>query len=722
MIPKLQLPLRPAPSNVSVSSAKYSVDRHAIAFTKAKSDRAICPPNINIGTDGAGQPTEAETILLCLDYLRSLRRKQDASSSSKILSSNSNDYVTLAIWALNKSIAHEMNGSGTDSYFQNDEEIQPQQSQSQPKAKQSIGKLTRDITIPTLSEMESEFLYKLSNQDDHYYEYDDSHPSNQFRFYKHDGLDSIPLQLTSLVSHALESKEMRGMTRLRGEDVMQKDPMFQDFMEAVKSKGFFRITEKDIMSKQTGRGSMVTSREKMEKVREELHQDRYRKVIAKFRQKLVENGFEEYDMDVGVREEQEEVVGLSDKENNSVPIAIASPRDYDDEATVSGSVVGDIERAKDNGTLHYDDSDSHSRASQSQRSRRPSSVRRMTLTHKPSRQDVEEAEALKVKGNTAMQQKKYILARDCYTEALEVAPSGPTSHVYYSNRAAALLSMRNFTEAVWDAERSIKLKPEYPKAHARLGLAKFLLGSYQEAADAYVKAVKLEPKNQTSISYLERSRRKLAMSNKATAAEDDEVSISSSRRSRSEQRKSMLKSRRTSIAPSASTNHSEYERFSAPSMDEDDAAASDFDPTLVHTPNDKLEEANRLKVDGNKAMARKEYVEAIGLYSKALRLAPAGPQSHVYFSNRAAALCYLERYEEAELDAERALALHPEFGKAHARLGLSRYFLKDYHGAVEAYESASAYDPDNESNRIYLAKAKLKLGRRQSMAGGSVRE
>ena len=100
----------------------------------------------------------------------------------------------------------------------------------------------------------------------------------------------------------------------------------------------------------------------------------------------------------------------------------------------------------------------------------------------------------------------------------------------------------------------------------------------------------------------------------------------------------------------------------------------------------------------------------------ALRLAPAGPQSHVFFSNRAAALCYLERYEEAELDAERALALDPEFGKAHARLGLARYFLRDYDGAVEAYESAADHDPDNESNRIYLAKAKLKLGRRQSMA------
>ena len=93
-------------------------------------------------------------------------------------------------------------------------------------------------------------------------------------------------------------------------------------------------------------------------------------------------------------------------------------------------------------------------------------------------------------------------------------------------------------------------------------------------------------------------------------------------------------------------------------------------------------------------------------------MAPAGPSSHVYFSNRAAALCYLERYEEAELDAERALALNPEFDKAHARLGLSRYFLRDYHGAIDAYESALEYDPGNTASQSYLAKAKLKLGKK----------
>lgn len=120
-------------------------------------------------------------------------------------------------------------------------------------------------------------------------------------------------------------------------------------------------------------------------------------------------------------------------------------------------------------------------------------------------------------------------------------------------------------------------------------------------------------------------------------------------------------------------------------------------------------EADRLKGEGNRQMSKKDYDKAIKSYSRALRLCPSGPNSHVYFSNRAAAMCYLERYEEAELDSERSLALQPEYGKAHARLGLSRYFLKDYGGAVEAYESALLYDPDNAASRSYLAKAKSKL-------------
>jgi len=88
-----------------------------------------------------------------------------------------------------------------------------------------------------------------------------------------------------------------------------------------------------------------------------------------------------------------------------------------------------------------------------------------------------------------------------------------------------------------------------------------------------------------------------------------------------------------------------------------------------------------------------------------LRLAPVGPSSHVYLSNRAAALLSLKRYPAAATDARRAIALAPTFGKAHARLGQALYFSKDYSAGVLAYEEALRLEPDNDVTRTYYNKA-----------------
>ena len=113
-------------------------------------------------------------------------------------------------------------------------------------------------------------------------------------------------------------------------------------------------------------------------------------------------------------------------------------------------------------------------------------------------------------------------------------------------------------------------------------------------------------------------------------------------------------------------------------------------------------------------MASREYDEAYEAYTSAIELSPNGPQSHVYFSNRAAALCYLERYLEASADSEQALQLKPTYGKAHARLGLARFFLEEYEGAVASYKAALKYDPNNAASKSYLAKAQAKLKQQRS--------
>jgi tetratricopeptide (TPR) repeat protein len=88
--------------------------------------------------------------------------------------------------------------------------------------------------------------------------------------------------------------------------------------------------------------------------------------------------------------------------------------------------------------------------------------------------DPKEAEHLKSLGNAFMQKKEYEAAAQSYTQALKLSPSGPNSHVHFSNWAAALLSMRKLHDAILDLEHSLKLKPNYGKAHARLGLVNVL--------------------------------------------------------------------------------------------------------------------------------------------------------------------------------------------------------------------------------------------------------
>jgi stress-induced-phosphoprotein 1 len=79
------------------------------------------------------------------------------------------------------------------------------------------------------------------------------------------------------------------------------------------------------------------------------------------------------------------------------------------------------------------------------------------------------------------------------------APDPPLRYrrneVYFSNRAAALTSLKRYHEAAADARRVVQLKPRWAKGHSRLGAA--LLGAEQfaEALEAYEDALELEPED-----------------------------------------------------------------------------------------------------------------------------------------------------------------------------------------------------------------------------------
>ena len=72
-----------------------------------------------------------------------------------------------------------------------------------------------------------------------------------------------------------------------------------------------------------------------------------------------------------------------------------------------------------------------------------------------------QAEQYKTRGNKALQEGKYEEAVELYGEAIAL---DPTNHVYFSNRAAAFANLKKYKESLTDANKTVELKPDWPKA------------------------------------------------------------------------------------------------------------------------------------------------------------------------------------------------------------------------------------------------------------------
>jgi small glutamine-rich tetratricopeptide repeat-containing protein alpha len=127
--------------------------------------------------------------------------------------------------------------------------------------------------------------------------------------------------------------------------------------------------------------------------------------------------------------------------------------------------------------------------------------------------------------------------------------------------------------------------------------------------------------------------------------------------------------------------------------------------------------ADAFKNKGNQLLSAMNYEEAIGAYSEAIKLSSCGPNSHIYYSNRAAAHSQLCNYEEACDDAEKAVALNPKYSKAHSRLGHAHYQLGRYGEAVSAYRAALNLEPNNKDWQKALDNALLKESGGKAVGG-----
>jgi stress-induced-phosphoprotein 1 len=55
-----------------------------------------------------------------------------------------------------------------------------------------------------------------------------------------------------------------------------------------------------------------------------------------------------------------------------------------------------------------------------------------------------------------------------FTEAIELDPS---NHVLYSNRSGSYQSLKDYDHALADAEKTVEIKPDWPKGYTRKAAA-----------------------------------------------------------------------------------------------------------------------------------------------------------------------------------------------------------------------------------------------------------
>lgn len=102
--------------------------------------------------------------------------------------------------------------------------------------------------------------------------------------------------------------------------------------------------------------------------------------------------------------------------------------------------------------------------------------------------------------------------------------------------------------------------------------------------------------------------------------------------------------------------------------------------------------AESLKLEGNKAMAMKDFTLAIKKYTEAIDVLPTNA---IYYANRAAAHSSLKEYDSAIADAQNAIEIDPSYSKGYSRLAFAKYALDKPEEALEAYKKVLDIEGDN---------------------------
>ncbi|KAH9597075.1 Ankyrin repeat-containing domain [Trypanosoma melophagium] len=137
-----------------------------------------------------------------------------------------------------------------------------------------------------------------------------------------------------------------------------------------------------------------------------------------------------------------------------------------------------------------------------------------------------------------------------------------------------------------------------------------------------------------------------------------------------------------------------------------DSALKELQKPLL-TEEKRKEEAARYKAQGNKVFESGENVKAAKFYTLAIHM---DNKNHVYFSNRAAAYFNQRNYMGSYWDAQRCLALAPEWPKGYFRKAATELAMKKIDESLQTCDQGLRLDPKNKDLLTTKEEARRRRG------------
>ncbi|KAI3654446.1 hypothetical protein MP228_001165 [Amoeboaphelidium protococcarum] len=356
-----------------------------------------------------------------------------------------------------------------------------------------------------------------------------------------------------------------------------------------------------------------------------------------------------------------------------------------------------------------------------------------------------QAEELKQLANEQYKKGSYQEAVKLYGEWIDLEQSA----VGHCNRAASLMMLKKYKEAVEDCKKAIELDGGYVKAYVRLAKCCLALGNINEAVRQFQLALDVDPTNpsiskelhqaeairkfvESAVAALESKDFRRAIFNVDTAAKMATNGLHCPY--------NWLCIKIRALVGLKLTNEANLLLNQILVNEPQNAEAICIRAGLIYQQGDLtkcisyVKEALRVapdhkesrllfkkaralqtqKDDGNAAFKAGKYADAIRLYSEALQIDPeCAAVNCQFYSNRATAYFKLGQYEKSIADCDAALAIDSDYGKVYIRRASCRMKLEQFEEAVRDFEKASQLDPNNRDLRQQLKDAKLELKKSQ---------